>query len=52
VREETQTPIVICVQCKLPITREQRPSVQLKDGSEVHAECYDAYNRDRRRNMH
>jgi hypothetical protein len=51
VREETQSPIVICVQCKLPITPEQRPSIQLKDGSELHAECYEAYNRERRRNM-
>ena len=38
-REETQQPKV-CAICKLPITREQRPSVQLKSGDEVHVECY------------
>lgn len=42
-REGTQKPVVICVHCKLPITREQRPSVQLKNGDELHVECYDAY---------
>ncbi len=42
-REETQKPVVICVHCKLPITREQRPSVQLKNGDELHVECYDKH---------
>jgi hypothetical protein len=42
VREETQTTI-ICVYCKLPIKPEQRPSVQLKDGREAHADCWNEY---------
>jgi hypothetical protein len=42
VREETQTTI-ICVYCKLPITAEQRPSVQLKDGREAHDNCWNEY---------
>jgi len=33
-------PDPICVYCKRPITREQRPSVQLENGYEVHVECY------------
>jgi len=39
VREETQQ--TICVYCKLPITREQLPSVRLEDGRELHRECWD-----------
>jgi hypothetical protein len=50
VREETR-PIVICVHCKLPITPEQRPSVQLKNGGELHVECYDKYHAAERRKM-
>ena len=38
-REETQQP-KLCAICKLPITKEQRPSVQLRNGDEVHIECY------------
>jgi hypothetical protein len=48
VREETQQPKV-CAICKLPITREQRPSVQLKNGDEVHVECYAKYEEAARR---
>lgn len=50
-REETQKPLVICIHCKLPIMQEQRPSVQLKDGRELHVECYNKYNQEQRRNM-
>lgn len=49
-REEPQ-PIVTCVHCKLPITPEQRPSIQLKDGGELHAECYESYHAAERRRM-
>jgi hypothetical protein len=38
-RKETQ-PLKVCASCKLPITSEQRPAVQLKNGGEVHLECY------------
>ena len=38
-RKETR-PLKVCAICKLPITSEQRPSVQLKNGDEVHVECY------------
>ena len=38
-REETHPP-TICAVCKRPITAEQRPSVQLPNGEEVHVECY------------
>jgi hypothetical protein len=51
VREETQKPLVICIHCKLPITQEQRPSVQLTDGRELHAECYNTYYERLRRKM-
>ena len=39
-REETH-PALFCAICKLPITKEQRPSVQLENGDEVHVECYE-----------
>jgi len=41
VRKETQSPKVICVSCKQPIEHEQRPSVQLTPGEEVHVECWE-----------
>ncbi len=41
-REETP-PEKICVYCKRPITREQRPAVLLKNGDEVHVECWNDY---------
>ena len=47
-REETQTP-KLCAICKLPITTEQRPSVQLRNGHEVHVECYPKYEEAARR---
>lgn len=50
-REETRPPIVICVHCKLPIMPEQRPSVQLKNGGELHVECYDKYHEAERQKM-
>ena len=49
-REETH-PLVICIYCKLPITRDQRPSIQLKNGDELHAECYQDYKDMQRRKM-
>jgi len=30
----------ICVLCKQPITRRQRPSVRLQPGKEAHMECF------------
>ena len=39
-REETQKKPTICVFCKKPITKEQRPSVQIRPGKEAHMECY------------
>ena len=38
-RKETQT-LKVCAICKLPITSEQLPAIQLKNGDEVHVECY------------
>jgi len=51
VREETQPPKSpkICVLCKLPITDAQRPSVQLRNGNEVHIQCYAKYEEAARR---
>ncbi len=39
-REETQTPPT-CVYCKLPITREQHPAIQMKNGDQLHVECWE-----------
>ena len=44
-------PDPICLYCKRPITREQRPSVQLEDGDEVHIECYSEHEKDERRKL-
>jgi len=30
----------ICILCKQPITRRQRPSVRLQPGKEAHMECF------------
>jgi hypothetical protein len=46
VREETQS-TKICIVCKRPITAEQRPSVQLANGDEIHVECWEAYDKAR-----
>lgn len=43
-REGAQ-PLAICVFCKLPITKAQRPSVTLDNGDEIHIECYDSWER-------
>lgn len=42
-REETRKRVVYCAHCQLPIKREQRPSVRIREGVEVHAECYQKY---------
>ena len=47
-REETH-PIKICVVCKRPILPEQRPAVQVENGEEVHVECWNTYDQQRRR---
>lgn len=47
-REETQSP-KICIVCKRPITAGQRPSVQLANGDEIHVECWDLYDKARRK---
>lgn len=39
VRKKTP-PSTICVHCKLPIEKWQRPSIQLANGDQVHVECY------------
>ena len=48
-REETR-PIRICLVCKLPILPEQRPSVELENGEEIHCECWAKYNETRDEN--
>jgi len=44
VREETQPrkkkKKKICAFCKRPILQKQRPSVKMRNGDEVHIECY------------
>ncbi len=48
-REETQQ--VTCVFCNKPITPEQRPCVMLKNGDEVHIECWSEYQKAERRKV-
>ena len=38
-RKKTPPP-TICVHCKLPIEKWQRPAMQLPNGDQVHVECY------------
>lgn len=33
-------PETICVYCKLPIEKWQRPAIQMKNGDQLHVECY------------
>ena len=40
--EETQQPKV-CVVCKQPITEQQRPAIELKNGGQCHVECWQKY---------
>ncbi|HZC23450.1 MAG TPA: hypothetical protein VE866_08935 [Candidatus Binatia bacterium] len=44
--EETQSKQSICVFCKKPITKEQRPSIQLRSGQQAHIECWIKYRDD------
>lgn len=39
-RNETRGKTTVCVICGKPITKEQRPSVQMGPGREAHLECY------------
>jgi len=39
-REETRSTPTICAICNKPITQEERPSVLLKSGDEVHVQCW------------
>ncbi len=43
--------LTICAVCKLPITREERPSVSLNDGRELRIECWNEYKRIERRRL-
>lgn len=38
-RKKTPPP-TICVHCKLPIEKWQRPSIQMTNGDQLHVECY------------
>ncbi|HEV2395651.1 MAG TPA: hypothetical protein VGS27_01750 [Candidatus Sulfotelmatobacter sp.] len=39
-RKETRSKEAICVFCKKPITREQRPAVGMEPGKQAHVECW------------
>jgi len=49
VREETHPQKKICAICKRPIEQEQRPSVKMRNGEEVHIECYSKWEEAARR---
>ncbi|HLZ43676.1 MAG TPA: hypothetical protein VKQ11_22100 [Candidatus Sulfotelmatobacter sp.] len=38
-RKKTPRP-TICVYCKLPIEKWQRPAIQMANGDQLHVECY------------
>jgi len=38
--EQTRNKETICVICKKPITKAQRPPLRLEPGKEAHMECY------------
>ncbi len=46
VREETQSKKSVCVFCKKPITKEQRPAVTMGPGREAHMECFVKHDQD------
>ena len=37
---EKTPPETLCVYCKLPIEKWQRPAIQAKNGDQLHVECY------------
>jgi hypothetical protein len=39
-RKETRSKKIICVICRKPITKAQRPSVRMQPGEEAHMECF------------
>ena len=47
-RKETQQP-KICAFCKQPITDEQRPAVEMKNGDQLHVECWEKFDATRRK---
>ena len=48
-REETHPQKKICAICKRPIEQGQRPSVKMRNGEEVHIECYSKWEEAARR---
>jgi len=40
VRQESRRKKTICVICKEPITKAQRPAVRMQPGKESHMECF------------
>ncbi len=51
-REETRPPKqTICVVCKHPITPTQRPSIEMENGDQVHAECWNKARESERRKV-
>ncbi len=47
--EETQRKKSVCVFCKKPITKEQRPAVTMGPGREAHMECFMKHEQDARK---
>lgn len=48
VREETQQERV-CALCKQPITKRQLPAIRMKNGDQLHVECWQKYDEARRK---
>lgn len=43
---KTQSKPSICVLCKKPITKQQRPAVLLQPGKQAHVECWIKHRQD------
>jgi len=48
-RKETRSKKTVCVICKKPITKAQRPSVRTQPGKEAHMECFAKREQDARK---
>ena len=45
-REETQRKKTVCVFCKKPILKKERPAVQMQPGKQAHMECWMKHDQD------
>jgi hypothetical protein len=50
-RKKTQPSkkLKVCVYCKRPITRSERPAIVFENGEEMHVECYSKHKQEQKK---